>query len=153
MTKDELKKKLKSAWAMQQQLQSDLMRLQNLRDIANNVTPVYGPSPGGSGNGQKIENAVTRIIALEAEIRRDMDDLVIAIGEVQQIISLANDKNMEIVLRKRYLNYQKWEQIAAELGYAWAQVHRLHTKALNAILNRINITESVAIDAKIKEWD
>lgn len=137
MTKDELKAKLKSAAALQRQLDSDLMQLQNLRDIANNVTPVYGPSLGGSGTGQKLENAVVNTVDLENSIQQDMNNLVAAISAVRQLISLVGDKNLEAVLHKRYLNYQKWEQIADELGYSWAQIHRLHDKALGLILEKM----------------
>lgn len=142
VTKDELKKKLKSAAALQQQLDSDLMQLQNLRDIANNVTPMYGPSPGGSGKGQKIENAVVNIVDLEAGIQQDMNNLVAAIREVRQLIALVGDKNLEVVLHMRYLNHQKWEQIAAELGYSWRGIHKVHSKALGMILEKLNETEN-----------
>ncbi|MDO4920942.1 MAG: hypothetical protein Q4E64_03825 [Phascolarctobacterium sp.] len=136
MTKDELKKKLKSAAALQRQLESDCAQLQNLRDIANNVTPKYGPRAGGSGNGQKIENAVVNIVDLEADIQQDMNNLVAAMNEVRQLIALVGDKNLEVILHKRYLNYQKWEQIAGDMGYSWRGVHKLHSKALDIILEK-----------------
>lgn len=142
MTKDELKKKLKSAAALQRQLESDCAQLQNLRDIANNVTLKYGPRAGGSGTGQKIENAVVNIVDLENSIQQDMNGLVAAMSEVRQLIALAGDKDLEVVLHKRYLNYQKWEAIAAELGYSWRQVHRLHGQALNVILEKVNRNET-----------
>ena len=41
-------------------------------------------------------------------------------------------------MQRRYLNYQKWEQIAAELHYSWQNVHRLHSKALDYILHEVN---------------
>lgn len=141
MTEDELKKKLKSATALQRRLESDCEQLQNLRDIVNNVTPVYGPLPGGSGNGQKIENAVVNIVDLEAKIQQDINNLVATMSEVRQLIALVEDNNLEIILHKRYLNHQKWDQIAGELGYSWAQIHRLHAKSLNIILKRVNTTK------------
>lgn len=144
MTKDELKKKLKSAAALQRQLESDCAQLQNLRDIAHTITPAYGPRAGGGGSGQKMGNAVVNIVDLEAGIQQEINELVAAMSEVRRLIALAADTNLEVVLRKRYLNYQKWEQIAAELGYSWRGVHKLHARALETILTRFNDTESEA---------
>lgn len=142
VTKDELMGKLKSARALQQQLESDYAQLQHLRDIAEKATPVYGTSPGGSGTGQKIENAVVNIVYLETSIQQEMNNLVAAMNEVRQLIALAGDKDLEVVLHKRYLNNQKWETIARNFGYSWRQVHRLHGKALDAILEKVNGSET-----------
>lgn len=136
MTKDELKKKLKSAAALQRQLESNCSQLQNLRNIANNVTPMYGPRAGGGGTGQKIENAVVNIVDLEASIQQEMNKLVATMSEVRQLIALVGDKNLEVVLYKRYLNYQNWEQIAADMSYSLRRILQLHDQALNAILKK-----------------
>ena len=34
------------------------------------------------------------------------------------------------ILRKRYLEDKKWEEICVEIGYSWMQTHRLHSNAL-----------------------
>lgn len=137
MTKDELKKKLKSAWTVHKMLESNFAVLQNLDDIANNITPAYSMAPGGSGNGQKLENAIVKKADLEMAIREEYEQLVESLREVRSLIKLVDDPMQRLILQKRYLNYQKWEVIAADLGYSWRQVHRLHGNGLNVIFKKM----------------
>lgn len=137
MTKDELKKKLRSAFAIQKQLEAEYVELQNLRDNASRITPAYSLAPGGSGTGQRIENAMAKIVDAENIIQSEMEILMVALGEIRQLISLVDDPILRLILHKRYLCYQKWEQIAADLSYSWKQIHRLHNRALNIIVNVI----------------
>lgn len=137
MTKDELKKKLRSAFAIQKQIEAEYVELQNLRDNASRITPAYSLAPGGSGIGQRIENAMAKIVDAENIIQSEMEILMVALGEIRQLISLVDDPILRLILHKRYLCYQKWEQIAADLSYSWKQIHRLHNRALNIIVNVI----------------
>ena len=66
MTKEELKEKLKGAMYAQRTLEGELDKLQELRNLAQKVTPAYSQSPGGgSGNAQKLENSIAKIIEQE----------------------------------------------------------------------------------------
>lgn len=137
MTKDELKYKLRSVWVLQQQIDAYKIELQNLRDNAGRITPAYSLAPGGSGTGQRIENAMAKIVDAENIIQSEMEILMVALGEIRQLISLVDDPILRLILHKRYLCYQKWEQIAADLSYSWKQIHRLHNRALNIIVNKM----------------
>lgn len=137
MTKDELKKKLRSAFAIHKQIEAEYVELQNLRDNASRITPAYSLAPGGSGTGQRIENAMAKIVDAENIIQSEMEILMVALGEIRQLISLVDDPILRLILHKRYLCYPKWEQIAADLSYTWVHTHRLHGKALNAILKKM----------------
>lgn len=137
MTKDELKQKLRSAFVLQKQIEAEYVELQNLRDNASRITPAYSLAPGGGGNGQRIENAMAKIVDAENLIRSDIELLVIALGEIRQMIATIDDTVLRLVLHKRYLCYQKWEQIAADLNYSWQWLHKMHGRALNVILRKI----------------
>lgn len=136
MTKEELKQKLRSAYALQKLLEAEYMQLQNMRDNANKITPTYSLAPGGVSGGQRIENAVIKIADLENSIREDVEKLVAAIAEVWQLIACIEAPLLRAVMYKRYLCYQKWEQIAADLGYGLRGILKLHGKALNVILEK-----------------
>lgn len=137
MTKDELKRKLKSVWILHQQIEGYLSELKELRSFACKITPVYSLAPSGSGNGQKLENNIIRIIDEENKLQDHVSELLNSITEVRNLISLVDDPMQRLVLQKRYLNYQKWEVIAADLGYSWRQVHRLHSVGLNMIVKKM----------------
>lgn len=139
MTKEILKEKLKGTMYAQRTLEGELDKLQELRNLAQKVTPAYSQSPGGgSGNAQKLEISVAKIIEQEKIIAECCNELCAQLAEVRALVALLPMGPMRLVMQRRYLNYQKWEQIAAELHYSWQNVHRLHSKALDYILHEVN---------------
>ena len=134
MTKDELKRKLRSAFAIQKQIEANYVEIQSLRDNANRITPAYSLAPGGGGSGQRIENAMAKIVDMENIISSDMELLMVALSEIRRLIAIVDDPVLRLILHKRYLCYQKWEVIAVDLDYDLRWVHRLHARALNRIL-------------------
>ena len=139
MNKEELKEKLKGAMYAQRTLEGELDKLQELRNLAQKVTPAYSQSPGGgSGNAQKLENSIAKIIEQEKIIAECCNELCGYQAEGRALVALLPMGPMRLVMQRRYLNYQKWEQIAAELHYSWQNVHRLHSKALDYILHEVN---------------
>ena len=139
MNKEELKEKLKGAMYAQRTLEGELDKLQELRNLAQKVTPAYSHSPGGgSGNAQKLENSIAKIIEQEKIIAECCNELCAQLAEVRALVALLPMGPIRLVMQRRYLNYQKWEQIAAELHYSWQNVHRLHSKALDYILHEVN---------------
>lgn len=130
---DALKKKLKSAWVWQKQLEADLQMLQDLRDLAQQITPVYSLAPAGGGSGDKLGSTVAKIADVEAIVQNDIRELTEALASTRVLIHGLEDERLRLVLFKRYLNYQRWEVIAADLGYSWRQVHRCHAAALKLL--------------------
>ena len=137
LTKDELKRKLKSAWLLHKQIEEHLAELQELRSFACKITPVYSLVPGGSGSGQKLENNIAKIADIETLLQDETNEFLKSLQEIRELIKLIDDPMQRLIMQKRYLNYQKWEVIAADLGYSWRQVHRLHGKGLNNILKTL----------------
>lgn len=139
MTKEELKEKLKGAMYAQRTLEGELDKLQELRSLAQKVTPAYSQAPGGgSGNAQKLEISIAKIVEQEKIIAECCNELCAQLAEVRGLVALLPMGPMRLVMQRRYLNYQKWEQIAAALHYSWQNVHRLHSKALDYILHEVN---------------
>lgn len=147
MNKDELKHKLRSAHVAHEQVASLCDHLQELRSLAMKVTPKYGPQAGGSGDGQKLAASVADINEQEARISEKIKQLCAALEEVRALINLLPQERPEkTVMYMRYLNYRSWVQIAAELGYSWQHVHRLHGQGLSYILSKVNRQEEINHD-------
>lgn len=134
MTKEELKEKLKGALYAQRTLEGELDKLQELRSIAQKITPAYSQAPGGSGSGQALENSIAKIIEQEKVVEACCNELCAQLDEVRALVALLPMGPMRLVMQRRYLNCQKWEQIATKLNYSWQYVHELHAKALKYIL-------------------
>ncbi len=111
MTKDELKYKLRSAWVLQQQINAYKIEIQNLRDNANRITPAYSMTPGGSGNGQRIENTMAKIVDMENIIKQDIEIQLLAIDEIHCLMVMVDDPLLKLLLHKRYVLYEKWEKL------------------------------------------
>lgn len=137
MTKDELKHKLRSAWVLQQQIDAYKIELQNLRDDASRITPAYSMAPGGCGTGQRIENAMAKIVDIENNIKQDIEIQLLAIDEIHCLIAMIDEPLLKLLMHKRYVLYEKWEKIAVDLNYSWKQIHRLHNRALNIIVKKM----------------
>lgn len=137
LTKDELKHKLRSAWVLQQQIDAYKIELQNLRDNVSRITPAYRLVPGGSGTGQRIENAMAKIVDIENNIKQDIEIQLLAIDEIHCLMAVIEDPLLKLLIHKRYILYEKWEKIAVDLNYSWKQIHRLHNKVLNIIVNKV----------------
>lgn len=139
MTKEELKEKLKGAMYAQRTLKGELDKLQELRCIAQKVTPAYSQSPGGgSGNAQKLENSIAKIIEQEKIIAECCNELCAQLAEVRALVALLPMGPMRLVMQRRYLNYQKWEQIMIDLDCSWRGMHKRHSKALEMIIKAKN---------------
>ncbi len=138
MTKDELKRKLKSAWYIHSKHLAEIERLAEKRSIAAKVTPAYSLAPGGSSDGKAMENAIVRIVEQEQKISAVLARLTQQEAEVEALIELLPDSPTKLVMRRRYLNYQKWERIAEAMSYSYQHVHKLHGQGLMMLLNRVN---------------
>ena len=126
-TTDEIKQRLKSAWVWQKQLEADLQTLQDLEDLAAKITPVYSFAPG----------AVAKLVDLDKDIQNDIKMLTEALAATRALIKMLGDEKLQLILFKRYLNYQRWEVIAADLGYSWQYIHKMHSKALQKLKEEI----------------
>lgn len=134
MPTDEIKQRLKNAWVWQKQLEADSQMLQDLRDLAEQITPVYSLAPGGGGGGSndKLAGTVAKIMSIQNDIKQ----LTGALAATRALIKMLDDEKLQLILFKRYLNYQRWEVIAADLGYTWRRIHQMHAEALK-ILEKI----------------
>lgn len=136
MPTDEIKERLKNAWVWQKQLEADLQMLQDLRDLAEQITPVYSLAPGGGSSNDKLGGTVAKMADVEVSVQSDIRMLTEALAATRALIKMLDDEKLQLILFKRYLNYQRWEVIAADLGYSWRRIHQMHAEALK-ILEKI----------------
>lgn len=54
-----------------------------------------------------------------------------ALKNIESSIRAMKDEEEREVLRKRYIEGMKWEEVAVAMGYSWKQIHRIHASALN----------------------
>ncbi|WP_418715001.1 sigma factor-like helix-turn-helix DNA-binding protein [Blautia hydrogenotrophica] len=85
--------------------------------------------PHGSGGGD-LSGYAARVDALERKIMKARYKRMQVFKEIRDHIERLEDENEKDVLVYRYVRNMKWEDIAVKMGYRWAQIHRIHARAL-----------------------
>lgn len=115
-------------------INNKLETIASLRSLVTSVTiELKSDVVQSSGTKDKMASAVERIVDLEREIDRDIDQFVNLKREVMSVIDKVEDPVLIDILYKRYFHYEKWEEIAIEMNYSYRQVTRLHGRALQQV--------------------
>nr|DAK90324.1 MAG TPA: Protein of unknown function (DUF1492) [Caudoviricetes sp.] len=86
----------------------------------------------GSGDAPFV-TPVLRIIALEEEINKEIDAFVDEKHKIIQVIQRLDSPLQMEVLYRRYVEYQSFERIAAEMNIVQQHAFVLHRKGLKAL--------------------
>lgn len=112
-------------------------RQRRCRELAERRMAVYRDTPGGGRRcSSSVEEYVVKIIDLEREIDRCIDEYVDLTREIETAIDRIDDDRYRDILRFRYINGWSWERIAREMHYDRRQITRLHGLALLEIEKR-----------------
>ena len=109
-----------------EQLECDLLFLESQ---ATKVSPVMSDMPSGSGTVDKIGNIVADIIATKDLINERLVRMYSLRKEIEISISELPARE-QCLIRLRYIEGKSWEQIAVDMHYGWAQIHRIHSDSL-----------------------
>lgn len=97
---------------------------------ATATTSSFSDMPRSGGGSDKIQTTVEKIIEIEEKLDHEIDALVDLRNRIEAAVEKLEDGRLRDVMRYRYIDGMKWEQIAAimRLDYRW--VLRLHGRAL-----------------------
>ena len=103
------------------------MSRQELR--CNNMAPVVIHGSGGLG----IDDCVAEMDGLDQEFLGKIYQAIQMKRTIENVIDSVEDDRLRLILSYRYIDGLKWENICCEANYSWQWIHKLHTKALEAI--------------------
>lgn len=116
------------------QIDSKIEEVKSLHSLASKTTQTLSDMPGAkSRDSHRMENIIVKILMLENEINSDIDRLVDLKNEIHGVVRGIKNEEYRMIIEKRYLNYQPWDQIAAEMGFSVDNVYKLHGKALKEV--------------------
>lgn len=127
------KEYLSQAYRLDDEINTKLESLERLKSIAEKMTSVNSGMPHGSSDPHSKEDVLIKIADMDAEITADIDRLVGLKREIIRKINFVDDQTYRILLYKRYINHERWEEIAVDMGYYLRHIHELHEKALNSV--------------------
>lgn len=133
------KEYLQQAYRIDRKIKLDTEKLVATRSALYGKTARYdsdGSKPVPCGN--VAERAVLRVMELEERLSKEIDELTAKLREIELAVNAVPDEVQREVLTRRYLLYQKWEDIAEEMNYSVQHIFRLHGAALkNMRVNEI----------------
>ncbi|MDD3400401.1 MAG: DUF1492 domain-containing protein [Eubacteriales bacterium] len=125
---------LEQAFRLDQRINSKIAQVSSLHELATKATSTISDMPrAASPNVHRMEDIIMKIFALEEEINADIDALVDLKREIVAVIKAVENTEYQTVLEKRYLNFDKWEQIAVDMGYSMDWLFAIHRAALKNI--------------------
>lgn len=128
------KEYLSQARYLDLRINSKIQQVASLNDLATKATSTLTGMPRNPNHASStMEEAIAKIIDLQAEINSDIDTLVDLKRDLSATIKAVGNTEYQTVLEKRYLCFQSWEQIAVEMGYDLRWLYRIHGKALDEV--------------------
>lgn len=103
------------------------------REMALKITPVLSQTPGGGESGSPIERPMDKVLEIDVEINREIDELQIVRQEIRAALNQLEDENLKLLMEYRYIDGLTWEQVAEKMHYSWRHTCRLHGEALAKI--------------------
>ena len=134
MTIEEIKNYLKQIEGIDDLIASYSAELAEERAKSTSISsPIAGTSKS-STPGDRVGNAVTRIITAEERIQEQIDQKKALKAEIHKIIDNVPNNDEKLLLRLRYINGMTWEQIAEKMNYSRQWVLKKHKQALSRLL-------------------
>lgn len=91
--------------------------------------------PHGNAIGDPVGNIICKMEKLEQKINLKIDKLIDLRVKIEDVIGGLDPKD-GLLMRLRYIDGKRWEQVAVEMNYSYSDVLRKHGYILNRIRQR-----------------
>ena len=131
------KEYLGQVYRLDQEINAKLEQVGRLRALAEKVTVSYeGEDVSHTRNVTSLQDTIVRILEAEQALNAQIDRLVDVKMEISDTISRVHNINYRLILEKRYLCFEDWDSIAAEMNYSRRSVEMKHKSAV-AVVDRL----------------
>ena len=127
MTAKEYLMQYRAISAKVRMLQNEIERLRTEAESAS--ISIDGLPKGGKG-GSKMENIVVQLADFETSLQDELSQVWRTRMQIIDKLSQIKDVRHYEILRLRYLEGERWEQIAVDMNITWRHCYRLHGSAL-----------------------
>lgn len=121
---------LRKARELDTLVHTKLSEIDRLRELAECLSSPKLGERVTSSKGNTSMQTVDKIVDLQAEIDKEIAELVELITEIHAKIEQLSDTAEKAVLTERYINGRSWEEIAGIIGYSDRNTRYLHGRAL-----------------------
>ena len=88
--------------------------------------------PSSPSEENTLELMVARHIELQERYEAKITEMTKEMLLIEEAID-ALEPTARMLLRYRYLDGLKWEEVCVRMNYSWMQTHRIHANALNQL--------------------
>lgn len=112
-----------------------------LRDLEDLEAKIYGyrspqwsdmPKSKRDPRTDPRDSLIPKRDRVKALYKAKVIELTEAILKIEKAIERLSP-NERMVVRLHYIDGLKWDQVCVEIGYEWAQTHRIHASALRKL--------------------
>lgn len=120
------------------------IRIAEVRDRMTSIASTQFDSiPGGHSNSDRIGNTIAKLCDLEEQYLEMIGKLAEEEIEINNLIATLDLREQKLI-RLRYIDCKKWEDICYIMNYSWMHIHRLHGNILSKLEHDIECyTKSV----------
>ncbi|MDL2248120.1 hypothetical protein LJB89_00280 [Tyzzerella sp. OttesenSCG-928-J15] len=127
---------LAQVFLLDREVRSMKEQIEMLRDESVSIRQVLSADKVQSTKVvDRIGNIVADIVDIENEYARLVTKRLMVKAEIIKAVEAVEDDVSRLILRERYVNLKRWEDIAEDNLYSVKHLHRLHNKALEIIEN------------------
>lgn len=99
---------------------------------ANKLTATLSDMPAG-GERLQMDDAVVKYLEVADGLTAKISEATAIKIDIENYINTIPNSRLKTILRLRYINNVKWEEICCKVHCSWQHVHRLHIYALEAL--------------------
>ena len=126
-----IKEELKDLRVVSKIIDSKERQLSQLKRYCTTIKSFdYSKEKINGGKKQDFSDTVDKIIDLENEINKDIDDLIDKKIKMNDFIKSVLSGNEYAVIQMRYFEELNWLEIAIKLNYTEINIYKIHGKAL-----------------------
>lgn len=119
---------------LDRRIQNKLSEEYQLRSLATNVSVSNNSERvQTSGSGDRIGNIVAKIVDVQSETEKLVDEYLKQRSDIIQTIEDIEALNCYELLFKKYVEYKTLNDISEEMGYSLQHIKRLHGQALEEV--------------------
>ena len=133
MTVEETKTWLKSYRYLLKESERIDEELEYWRSRSEKMTREMTGQPSGPGGGDQVSHSVEKIVELEEKLEQKHRDLMERKTAIEKAIDSLPNETYRLLLKRKYINGNTWEQIAVKMNYNYRWTLYLHGRALQAL--------------------
>ena len=88
--------------------------------------------PSAPSKENALELMIARHVELQERYEAKIAEMTTEMLQIEAAIE-ALDPTARMLLRYRYIDGLKWEEVCVRMNYSWMQTHRIHANALNRL--------------------